>query len=93
MRDENYVEKATTLWAQQVEHWLDSANVYQSQFQKFTDRWVEQATEAQKETQRLMKEWSDTASKSQVELLKAWQGAAKETAAFFSPKAEKGHSA
>ena len=93
MRDENYVEKATTLWAQQMEHWLESANVYQSQFQKFTDRWVEQAAASQKEGQKLLKEWSDTASKSQVELLKAWQGAAKEMAVFFSPKTEKGQSA
>jgi hypothetical protein len=86
MRQENYVEKTAALWTQQMDRWMESANLYQSHAQKFAEMVAEQAMEAQKENQKFVKAWSDSVAKSQLELWKTWQANMKEASAFFTPE-------
>jgi hypothetical protein len=80
---EQYFEKATGAWAQQMERWMDSVNLCQNHVQKFMNVWVTQAVEAQKENQKFLEKWTESVNKNQTDMWKAWQASAKEATSLF----------
>lgn len=82
-QQDTFAEKATGMWGQQMDRWVESATLCQAQMETFLNLWVNQMTEAQKESQKFLKEWTASATKTQAELWKAWQANVKEGGQLF----------
>jgi 3-hydroxybutyryl-CoA dehydratase len=71
--DETIVDRTASLWAVQVDRWLDSFTIYQDQLDRLFGIWVDQTVAAQRESQRLVQDWVLSVSRGSTDMCTAWE--------------------
>ncbi|MBE0616764.1 MAG: hypothetical protein IH608_02395 [Proteobacteria bacterium] len=84
-QQEAFLENMTGMWGrQQMDGWLESANLFREQIETMMDLWGKQVAEAQKETQKFLTEWTSSIVKAQADLWQAWQASLEGGAQVFT---------